>query len=115
MKDDFVKIYKRKPHLEWSWEANRGALMPYHSSIADPIGKDHLTLETTTPTGRRAFLLPHPAPPAHPATAQPIRGSHSSANEKPLHSILPTPLFAQLVYDFAIGGRPVLHFSALPE
>lgn len=95
-----AKIKKRKLCLEWSQEAGRGrSHLQHSSSIVDPTPRASILQRTSTPLslqGDRRFPPP-------PATAQPMRDSHSSANEKPLYCERP------------VYSNELLVYSSLPE
>lgn len=80
-----VKINKRETEKK-EWEADGGALTPYHSSsVADPTGREMLPWKKVSP------------PP--PATAQPLRDSYNSANETPFFFDLPVYSTGLFIYN----------------
>ena len=87
---------RREPRLKWSWEASRG------SSHTLPLALNCKPYRRDLPC--RLMLLYHPSRrkkgfPASPATVQPVRDSHNSANERPGYFELPVYSSGLFVYN----------------
>lgn len=93
------QVKEKKPHLKWGREASRQTFSAAPSSPPQPQQKTrnpsrrNLGLPLYSPRGKEGRLSPRSA------TAQPMRDSRSSANEKPLYFQLPVSSNGLFVYN----------------
>ena len=88
-----MEINKRKPHLKWGQEARRGSSRTLPLMVNCRPKRKTLQVPTILAPmlesqQEQEKLCPAPSS-AAPATAQPMRDRHNSANEKPLRFHLP--------------------------